>query len=120
MHASSACNVVPSPDPLRGLAGGCPLGIIVSEMALPNRFSKKELRNARQATRAKRRARRKHHFANACRGKIRHADQTGAIICLKRMNQADLSPYHCRHCGGWHVGHRGKKIQSRLDQIFGA
>lgn len=87
-------------------------------MALPNRLTKKELRNARQATRAKRKGRRKRHFANACRDKVRHADKTGAIICLKRMKQANLSAYPCRHCGGWHVGHSAKKIQSRFDQIL--
>lgn len=45
-----------------------------------------------------------------CDGKARHAEQAGARIALRRLREmhghtGQLSPYHCPHCGGWHVGH---------------
>lgn len=56
-----------------------------------------------------------------CKGKIRHKDQTGAIIAMRKMRNAQLNGYPCPDCGGWHVGHsnRMQKIQARLDQLIG-
>lgn len=46
----------------------------------------------------------------ACAGKVRHADQAGAAIALRKLRQAhghmgQLSTYRCAHCGTWHLGH---------------
>jgi hypothetical protein len=58
---------------------------------------------------SKRRQRRK-----SCQGKRRHAsaaDAGDAIDSMVRAGKARvgaLSPYACRFCGGWHVGHSGR------------
>ena len=56
-----------------------------------------------------------------CRGKIRHATKTGAIIALKRLKNAGLNFYRCPFCDGWHLGNsnRSWKVQARLDQLLG-
>jgi hypothetical protein len=56
-----------------------------------------------------------------CIGKIRHKDQTGAIIAMRKMKNAQLNAYPCPRCGGWHVGHSNRmhKIQARIDQLIG-
>ena len=92
--------------------------ILGDAMALPNRLTEKQRRNARRQTRARRRARKKRARANACIGKIKHADKYGAITHLKRLNIASMSPYPCPHCKGWHVGHARQKIQLRIDQVL--
>ncbi len=118
MHRSHACKCSCILDNKRLVSrdGSSTLG---DAMALPNRLTEKQRRNARRQTRAKRRARRKLARANACIGKIKHADKYGAIAHLKRLNIANLSPYPCPHCKGWHVGHARQKIQLRIDQVLG-
>lgn len=35
--------------------------------------------------------------------------EKGAIktcLALKNLHNRDLEPYKCRHCVGWHVGHK--------------
>lgn len=56
-----------------------------------------------------------------CAGKVRHKDKAGAVIALKRINNAQLSAYHCPTCKGWHLGRsrHPMKINARLDQILG-
>jgi hypothetical protein len=56
-----------------------------------------------------------------CIGKIRHKDQTGAIIAMRKMKNAQLNAYPCPRCKGWHVGHSNRihKIHARLDQLIG-
>ena len=58
---------------------------------------------------------------NGCTGKVRHANKNGAVIAMKKMNNAGLSTYPCRKCGGWHVGTSRShyKVQKRLDQLIG-
>lgn len=57
--------------------------------------------------------------ANSCTGKRRHRNRGAAIAALKAVNNAGLSGYPCRFCGGWHLGNNPKKIQLRLDQLLG-
>lgn len=52
----------------------------------------------------------RHIRRRACERKKRHATQRAAIAHLITQarafgNTAGLEPYHCRWCGGWHVGH---------------
>jgi hypothetical protein len=56
-----------------------------------------------------------------CSGKIRHRNKAGACIALKRMKNAQMSAYPCRHCKGWHIGRsrHWAKINARLDQLIG-
>lgn len=47
----------------------------------------------------------------SCEGKRRHPDRDAAAAHAGRLNRgrdaADrVEPYRCRHCRGWHVGHR--------------
>ena len=58
---------------------------------------------------------------DCCDGKIRHRNRTGAIIHLRKLNNAQMNLYPCPWCLGWHVGHsnREHKIQARLDQLLG-
>lgn len=57
----------------------------------------------------------------SCNGKVRHQDQRGAIIHMKKVKNAQLNAYPCSKCGGWHVGrsNRMEKIHARLDQLIG-
>ncbi len=57
---------------------------------------------------SKRRIRRK-----ACTGKIRHETQQEAAghrshLIRSKGYQGLLNTYHCKFCGGWHVGHGGR------------
>ena len=57
---------------------------------------------------SKRRLRRKQ-----CEGKVRHPDRDAAlahIFSLVRKGKARglMSPYKCRWCGAWHMGHKGQ------------
>lgn len=63
----------------------------------------------------------KKHPRHPCRGKVRHPHQRGAIIAMRKMNNAQLTSYKCPFCEGWHVGHSNRmwKIQARLDQLLG-
>lgn len=56
-----------------------------------------------------------------CSGKVRHRERGHAIAAAKRIKNAQLSIYQCRHCQGWHLGrsHHPMKIQARLDQLLG-
>lgn len=54
---------------------------------------------------SKRRLRRKE-----CSSKVRHADVPAAQAAIRALNrnkgyQGLLNTYHCRFCGGVHVGH---------------
>jgi len=57
---------------------------------------------------------------NGCSGKVRHKTKNGAVIAMIKMNNAGLSTYPCRSCGGWHVGTSRSelKVQRRLDQLL--
>ena len=51
----------------------------------------------------------------ACKNKHRHESihaAIGHITSLHRMKgyQGQLNPYHCRFCGGYHVGHGPRKV----------
>lgn len=54
-------------------------------------------------------------------GKVRYRSRTGAIIALKRINNAALNDYKCHLCGGWHLGHSNSdyRMQQRIDQLLG-
>lgn len=56
-----------------------------------------------------------------CTGKVRHKERGHAIAAAKRIKNAQLSIYQCRHCQGWHLGRsrHPMKIQARLDQLIG-
>lgn len=46
-------------------------------------------------------------FFTSCHGKARHVSFAAARRTLRRRSRArELEPYHCRHCGGWHIGSR--------------
>lgn len=52
---------------------------------------------------SKRRLRRR-----SCEGKVRHESAAGANIARAKLARRDddrMNAYHCRFCGGWHVGH---------------
>lgn len=53
---------------------------------------------------SKRRLRRK-----GCEGKIRHETYGEAAHHRRRLRKPDIDIYHCRFCGGWHVGHPGSR-----------
>lgn len=57
----------------------------------------------------------------SCTGKIRHRDLGCAVAHLKSLGNAQMNPYPCNRCGGWHIGHsnRAAKIQARFDQLIG-
>lgn len=45
-----------------------------------------------------------------CNGKRRHASYDNALIAVRKLRQqhghvGQVSPYHCKHCGAWHIGH---------------
>lgn len=41
-----------------------------------------------------------------CKGKVRHETREFALIALRHTRSyGNLSPYKCRFCGGWHIGH---------------
>lgn len=49
--------------------------------------------------------------ARQCGRKHRHPSEGKALAQIRSLAQrgadvARLQPYACRHCGGWHVGHR--------------
>jgi len=48
----------------------------------------------------------------ACEGKHKHATLEEAqahVVALARSRGAQgLRPYHCKFCGSYHVGHRGR------------
>ena len=51
---------------------------------------------------------------NACRTKVRHADQASARRAIWSLRQAYgdaplgfMNAYRCQFCGGWHIGHAG-------------
>lgn len=51
---------------------------------------------------------------NACIGKQRHPDLPAAMRHIKSLWHKDghhpgVQPYHCRYCGGYHVGHRNER-----------
>jgi hypothetical protein len=63
------------------------------------------------------------HFRLSCGTKVRHPDQLSAYREALRMTRLEMSPmnaYHCRCCGGWHVGrtgYRGKRWGNH-EQLF--
>lgn len=62
-----------------------------------------------------------HKRRPSCEGKVRHKDQLGAIIHMRKIGNAQMNSYPCSRCKGWHIGHsnRPHKIQARLDQLIG-
>ncbi|MDY7027968.1 MAG: hypothetical protein SVR04_06700 [Spirochaetota bacterium] len=62
---------------------------------------------------SKRRIRRR-----SCEGKVRHESLEAAkIACREMRRQGEIvRPYHCRFCGGYHVGHynRRKVAEARM------
>jgi len=57
---------------------------------------------------------------NGCTGKVRHRTKIGAVIAMRKMNNAGLGTYPCPLCHGWHVGTSRSeyKVQKRLDQLL--
>lgn len=54
--------------------------------------------------------------AESCAGKIRHPDTASAYAQVKSLlksGKGRLKSYHCRFCGGWHVGHLPKSAKTR-------
>lgn len=53
----------------------------------------------------------------ACSGKLKH-DKAGAVREATRLRRKYLGEsfdaYLCGHCGGWHVGHRIKKVRAAI------
>ncbi|MGE0333217.1 MAG: hypothetical protein AB7P37_21260 [Ramlibacter sp.] len=46
----------------------------------------------------------------ACQGKVRHANEAGANVALRKLRRTGttdgvMQAYACRFCGGWHIGH---------------
>lgn len=64
------------------------------------------------------------HRQRSCHGKIRHEDHATADGVRLRMEAQFGSPfaaYHCRHCGGFHVGNdKGGNSDGREEQVEGA
>jgi len=52
-------------------------------------------------------ASRGHQRRKACTRKVRYPSLADAqsVIDRKGPDLADLRPYHCPHCGHWHIGH---------------
>ena len=42
-------------------------------------------------------------------GKMRHVSLAVAHHALAIRDQGGMHAYHCQDCGGWHVGHGGKR-----------
>jgi hypothetical protein len=49
----------------------------------------------------------------SCRSKVRHDGRREAMdVAKKQMNRwggGRVDAYHCRFCGGWHVGHPSRR-----------
>jgi hypothetical protein len=58
----------------------------------------------------------------ACEGKIRHKDIGGAVAHARNLSRTGKgtgrAPYHCGHCGGWHVGRTGAGRLDSLNRAF--
>ena len=52
-----------------------------------------------------------------CTGKIKYPSKFAAVKVLKKVNNAGLSAYLCRHCNGWHLGNNWKKGGWRTMQV---
>lgn len=55
----------------------------------------------------------KNNHRTQCEGKIKHSNQTGAIIEAKKAKDSSISVYKCPHCGGWHIGHASGWVAKR-------
>lgn len=60
---------------------------------------------------SKRRIRRK-----MCEGKKRHASREAAMVAVSRLAKkgAYTTPYLCRFCHGWHVGHPSAAVRASM------
>jgi len=60
-------------------------------------------------------------LSDGCTGKRRHRNRSGALIHMEKLGEPGMNAYHCRRCGGWHIGHvsRAAGVQSRLDRLSG-
>ena len=50
----------------------------------------------------------------SCTGKVRHVDSAAARKALRATVRHDeehqtMNVYHCRFCGGYHIGHRSQR-----------
>lgn len=54
-------------------------------------------------------------YARECAGKQSHPHRAAAVEAGRWRRErfgarlADTYPYHCRHCGAWHIGHRPRR-----------
>lgn len=51
-----------------------------------------------------------------CTGKKRHPNAGSAKAAKRKIGNACLNVYACRHCGGWHLGNSNKPHR-RIDRI---
>ena len=44
-------------------------------------------------------------------------NEARSLVRTGRHNDGQVKPYHCRHCDGWHLGHRRPRHQgtSKVD-----
>ena len=49
----------------------------------------------------------------ACERKKRYErdEAVKVMVQLRRKGEPHMNAYHCRYCGGWHVGHLPKKLR---------
>lgn len=58
---------------------------------------------------SKRRLRRR-----SCGSKVRHKTAEFALLALRHTRGRDLNVYHCKFCGGYHVGHMPAWIRAKI------
>lgn len=54
-------------------------------------------------------------YGSVCKGKQRHATVGVARAAIRSLDRrgvstADMRPYVCQFCKGWHVGHYPKRV----------
>lgn len=54
----------------------------------------------------------------ACQGKksLTKAEAFGLAVKLRNRNGAHMDAYPCPHCHAWHVGHRPRAIQKKINK----
>lgn len=57
---------------------------------------------------------------NGCKGKVRHTELLSAQIAARKTGNAQILPYKCGVCKGYHIGRSSNPWfkEKRLDQLF--
>jgi hypothetical protein len=55
--------------------------------------------------------------ARSCGSKRRYVDRAEANRGRYAMSESNLRIYHCKFCGGWHIGHHGDKVAKQYHKV---